>query len=191
MAELNANAKGYKLVSNGGRGDSRSIRCQQYLNHSILARKKDEDIGNENQSDENRAPKEYQMTSNTNDRKNNQNNGHKAHPRRQYTTKTYTRCSASIIICHDQQSFFMKCGVGCAEHSGHVQLAQAEVRDSIRVLSNEDLINVAAMATANTRPTTAAAIVKARTGLNISRKQVAYLLGMNQLADKLNLDVIH
>jgi hypothetical protein len=34
MAELYANAKWYKLVSNGG-GDSRNVQCEQYLNHSI------------------------------------------------------------------------------------------------------------------------------------------------------------
>ena len=55
------------------------------------------------------------------------------------------------------------------------------------------LVNVAAMAVTSTQPTTAAAIVNVQTGLNInSKKQVACLLGMkNQLADKLNCDVIH
>jgi hypothetical protein len=172
----------------------------QYLNHpGEPASMADTTIGNntqppkgyQNSCDENQEPKDYQKTSNTNDRKNNQMNGHKSHPRRRYTTKTRKRCTASIIICRDQHSFYMKCGMGCAENCGHVQMAQAEVQDSIRVLSNGELINVAVMAAANTRPSTAAAILNAQTGLAISRKQIAYLLGMNRLADKLNSDVIH
>jgi hypothetical protein len=182
MAQLNANANGYKLANNGGSNSHRSLRCEQYFKPVSKA--------NATIGDENRAPKEYRKTSNSNDRNNNRANGHKGHPRRRYTTKTGMRCMASIIMYHDEHSFYLKCGVGCKEHCGHIQLAQAEVRDSIRRLSDAELIDVAAMAVANTRPTTAAAIVNARTGLNISRKQVAYLLGMSRLADKLNADVV-
>jgi hypothetical protein len=69
--------------------------------------------------------------------------------------------------------------VGCAEHHGHIQLAEAEVQNSIHRLNDGMLVNVAAMAVASTQPTTAVAIVNAQTpGLNITHKQVAYLLGM-------------
>jgi hypothetical protein len=183
MAQLNANAKGYKLANNGGFNSSRFLRCEQYFKPVTNA--------NPTICDENMAPKEYRKTSNSNDRKNNRANGHKAQPRRRYTTKTDMRCLASLTISHDEHSFYLKCGVGCAEHHGHIQLADAEVRDSIRSLNDGMLVNVAAMAVASAQPTTAAAIVKAQTGLNITRKQVAYLLGMNRLAEKLNSDVIH
>jgi hypothetical protein len=55
MAELNANAKGYKLVSNGG-GDSCYLWCEQYLNCSIVQVSKAENM----------VPKEYERSCNIN-----------------------------------------------------------------------------------------------------------------------------
>jgi hypothetical protein len=88
-AKLNANAKGYNLVSNGGTSDrSCSLRCEQYLNYTELVSKADPTIGDEKQTpeeypnscDENQAPKENQKASHTNDQNNQARSQYLNHP---------------------------------------------------------------------------------------------------------------
>ena len=110
--------------------------------------------------------------------------------KRRNSTLRHTSCScrAKFTIRLDHNSFFMVCGIGENQHTGHPPLLANEIRNRKRFLDDSTLETVAAMSVANIQPAQATLFTKAHTGQISKRREYTY--GRIQVCRNLNPKVI-
>ena len=107
--------------------------------------------------------------------------------KRRNSTLRHTSCTcrAKFTIRLDHKSFFMVCGIGENQHTGHPPLLANEIRNRKRFLDDSTLETIAAMSVANIQPAQAALFTKAHTGQIFTRAQMAYVQGFTKMAKDL------
>ena len=107
--------------------------------------------------------------------------------KRRNSTLRHTSCTcrAKFTIRLDHNSFFMVCGIGENQHTGHPPLLANEIRNRKRFLDDSTLETVAAMSVANIQPAQAALFTKAHTGQIFTCAQMAYVQGFTKMAKDL------
>ena len=106
------------------------------------------------------------------------------------TTQFYLRgtsctCCAKFTLQIDHNNFFLVCGIGDNQHTGHPPLLSNEIRNHKRFLDISTLETVAAMSVANIQPAQAALFTKTSTGQIFTRGQMAYVQGFTKTAKDL------
>jgi hypothetical protein len=131
------------------------------------------------------ATESYRATSYTGDKKNAR--GCKSSGlalKRRNSTLRHTSCTCRVkfTLRIDQNSFFLVCGIGENQHTGHPPLHSNKIRNRKRFLDLSTLETVAAMSVANIQPAQAALFTKARTGQIFTHVQMAYVQGFTRMA---------
>jgi hypothetical protein len=127
----------------------------------------------------------YHVTTYTGDKKNARgcNSSGLALKRRNSTLRhTSCTCRAKFTLRMDHDSFFLVCGFGENQHTGHPPLLSNEIRNRKVFLHLSTLETVAAMSVANIQPAQAALFTKTHTGQIFTRGQMAYVQGFTKMA---------
>ena len=95
---------------------------------------------------------------------------------------TSCTCRVKFTLRIDHNSFFLVCGIGDNQHTGHPPLLSNEIRNRKRFLDISTLETVAAMSVANIQPAQAALFTKTCTGQIFTRGQMAYVQGFTRMA---------
>jgi hypothetical protein len=177
------------LVSNGSGGPPtvRILKCSKFRNYSPSSFEQGGMPSTMNQ-DTGTGTDPYRVTTYTGDKKNARgcNGSGKSMKRRSTTLRNNPcTCRAKFTLRFDANSFFMVCGIGENQHSGHPCLVANEISNRKRFIDPSTLENVAAMAVANIQPAQAAVFTKARTGQIFTRGQMAYAQGFSRMAREL------
>ena len=171
--------------------EQRTLKCSNFRKYSSF-----EGEGMSSTLNEGTGTDPYRVTTYTGDKKNARGckSSGLALKRRNSTLRhTSCTCRAKFTIRIDHNSFYLVCGIGENQHTGHPPLVANEIRNRKRFLDISTLENVAAMSVANIQPAQAALFTKRRTGQMFTRGQMAYVQGFSRMAKDLiaspNVDV--
>jgi hypothetical protein len=180
---LTSNGSGRRVPTNDAdtelHAEQRQLKCSNFRKYSLEL---GENFPTPNQGN---ATESYRATSYTGDKKNAR--GCKSSGlalKRRNSTLRHTSCTCRVkfTLRLDQNSFFLVCGIGENQHTGHPPLHSNEIRNRKRFLDLSTLETVAAMSVANIQPAQAALFTKARTGQIFTRGQMAYVQGFTRMA---------
>jgi hypothetical protein len=104
--------------------------------------------------------------------------------KRRNSTLCHTSCTcrAKFTLRLHHNSFFLVCGFGENQHTGHPPLLSNKIRNHKLFLDLSTLDTVAAMIVANIQPAQAALFTKTRTGQILTRGHIAYVQGFAKMA---------
>jgi MULE transposase domain len=180
---LTSNGSGRRVVTDDAdtevHAEQRRLKCSNFRMYSF---EQGENLLTPNQGS---ATASYRATSYIGDKKNAR--GCKSSGlalKRRNSTLRHTSCTCRVkfTLRIDQNSFFLVCGIGDNQHTGHPPLHSNEIRNRKRFLDLSTLETVAAMSVANIQPAQAALFTKARTGQIFTRGQMAYVQGFTRMA---------
>ncbi|KAI2494665.1 hypothetical protein MHU86_19844 [Fragilaria crotonensis] len=161
--------------------DQRILKCSNFRKYSS------DQGGMSSILNESTGTDSYRVTTYTGDKKNARGckSSGVALKRRNSTLRgTSCTCRVKFTLRIDHNSFFLVCGIGNNQHTGHPPLLSNEIRNRKRFLDISTLETVAAMSVANIglQPAQAALFTKTRTGQIFTRGQMAYVQGFTKMA---------
>ena len=162
--------------------EQRQLKCSNFRKYSS---EQGENLLTPNQGS---ATESYRATSYTGDKKNARGckSSGLALKRRNSTLRNNScTCRVKFTLRIDQNSFFLVCGIGDNQHTGHPPLHSNEIRNRKRFLDLSTLETVSAMSVANIQPVQAALFTKAHTGQLFTCHQMAYVQGFTKMAKDL------
>ena len=162
---------GLSLIANGQASNgSRKLICS----HGIFYDKRWAEKKHEVKKDD------YRTATLNADYKNNRDDGRK-HRRRTSTgkpqqEKEQSTCKWRLSISCDEHGFYMHCGIGCGEHSGHPPPLDASLQTTrMRLLQQHDKDTLTHLGNAHANAGVGRNYMFSKTGLYMSRSQVRYL----------------
>ena len=94
-------------------------------------------------------------------------------------------CKVNMILEHDHQTFFLRCGVGHGIHVNHAQMDADEITMPSRFINESMMDYQKELAIANIGAGKTAAALDTRFGIRLTRRQVAYHQSFATLASSL------
>jgi MULE transposase domain len=162
--------------------EQRQLKCSNFRKYLVEQEQEQENSITPNQGT---GSESYRVSSYTGDKKNARgckSSGLSLKRRNSTLRHTSCTCRVKFTLRSDQNSFFLVCGIGENQHTGHPPLHSNEIRNRKRFLDLSTLETVAAMSVANIQPAQAALFTKARTGQIFTRGQMAYVQGFTRMA---------